>query len=266
MIRFDKGIEYASEDWNPVTGCFHWKTGVCVLKEDCWAKRFAEGRLKGRFGYDRGFEPTLHEDRLNKPYTWKKPRVVATCFMGDLFGDFIPEDWIMKVLNVIKENDRHVFLLLTKNPRRYQEFEIPKNAWCGTTISTEDDVISRLSYVENVDGYRWLSLEPLLEDIADIIENDIELFNWVVVGAKSGKNGFVPPKEWVKSIIKLCEKHRVPVFLKDNLTNFTSFERKAYKQFPDHPVFREVAPTTKTQVKSLNIFNAFTVTGYDNSV
>jgi hypothetical protein len=41
-------------------------------------------RLRGRVGYpyDRPFAPVLHLDRLDDPTHWKKPQIIATCFMG----------------------------------------------------------------------------------------------------------------------------------------------------------------------------------------
>ena len=80
-------IEWTRYTWNPVTGCKH----GCTY---CYARRLAEGRLKGRFGYDNGFEPTFHQNRLLEPQNVKKPSMIFTCSMGDLFGEWVPRQWI----------------------------------------------------------------------------------------------------------------------------------------------------------------------------
>jgi hypothetical protein len=91
-------IEWAKWTWNPVTGC---KFG-CPY---CYAKDIAN-----RF-YPNKFEPTFHEDRLDAPVNTKVPTEATTdigyknvfvCSMADLFGDWIPDEWIEKVLNAVR--------------------------------------------------------------------------------------------------------------------------------------------------------------------
>lgn len=132
--------DYATRRWNPTTGCSPVSAGCA----SCWARRFAK-RHAGRFGYpkDAPFTPTCHPDRLDEPLRWRKPQTVAVSFMGDLFHEAIPADFILKVLSVIghcssewyrcyakdcdhdfcDENtlhpmDPHRFLVLTKRPER----------------------------------------------------------------------------------------------------------------------------------------------------
>ncbi|MCK5761253.1 MAG: DUF5131 family protein, partial [Candidatus Delongbacteria bacterium] len=47
-------------------------------------------------------------------YKWKKSRVVFVNSMGDLFHNEVPESFIVKVFNVMKDNPQHIFQVLTK--------------------------------------------------------------------------------------------------------------------------------------------------------
>lgn len=233
-IRVDVGIDYCNRTWNPIKGCLHWKTGECEVGNDCWAKRFAETRLKGRYGYENGFAPMLLDHRLIEPYSWKKPSIICTAFMSDMFGVWVPSKWIDQVLEVEKDNSHHIFLHLTKNPGRYHRFNMPRNAWCGTSIGVSEK-IWRGYKLTGLKNRKWLSVEPLMESIGSGLNSLLEEveIDWVVVGAKSGRNASQPKKEWVEEIIRVCEHHGVPVFVKRNVKVLRD-EIRRYQQFPVH--------------------------------
>ena len=128
-------IDWVDATWNPVTGCLH----GC---EYCYARRIAE-----RFGthkkyerpydpvldvpirrvrtkpepYPYGFQPTFHKYRLDEPARWTKPRNIFVCSMADLFGDWVPDEWIDDVIKATQRALQHRYLFLTKNPERYGE-------------------------------------------------------------------------------------------------------------------------------------------------
>jgi len=66
------GIDWADMTWNPITGC----TPVSEGCENCYAKRMAETRLRGRVGYSEKepFKVTEHLDRLEEPLKIRKPQ------------------------------------------------------------------------------------------------------------------------------------------------------------------------------------------------
>ncbi len=105
-------IEWASEVWNPVTGCSPVSTGCA----NCYGRRLA-GRF--RHHYPQGFgKVTLHPERLEKPMHWRKPRRVFVVSMGDLFHDAVPDDFIAAVFGIMLVASRHQFIVLTKRPDR----------------------------------------------------------------------------------------------------------------------------------------------------
>jgi protein gp37 len=205
-------IEWADYTWNPVTGCKH----GCGY---CYARRLAEGRLRGRFGYpvDEPFKPVFRPHRLVEPLDVRKPSRIFVCDMGDLFGDWVPSWWIERVLEVVEYSPWHIYLFLTKNPRRYREFSFPPNSWLGTTI--EGGQWGRWEDMLLLDGkhVRFVSMEPLLaydrDDLVYMLETGLD---WLIVGAQT--NPYRPvKKEWIVDIIRLTRRYGVPLFLKDNL-------------------------------------------------
>ena len=66
--------------------------------------------------YPFGFKPTFHRYRLNQPMRWTKPRDIFVCSMADLFGEWVPTEWISAVIEACKAAPQHRYLFLTKNP------------------------------------------------------------------------------------------------------------------------------------------------------
>lgn len=112
-------IEWATDVWNPITGCSPISEGC----KNCYAKRMAN-RLRGRFGYpkDDPFKVTFHLDRLDQPLKWRKPRRIFVCSMGDLFHEDVPFEFIINIFGTMLKAKQHTYLLLTKRPQRAKEF------------------------------------------------------------------------------------------------------------------------------------------------
>jgi protein gp37 len=120
-------IEWTDATWNPVTGCDRVSPGCA----HCYALDLA-GRLK-RMGNKRyqvdgdpkssgpGFGVTLHEDVLESPLRWRRPRRIFVNSMSDLFHEAVPDEFIVEVFNVMAKAGRHVFQVLTKRPERMQK-------------------------------------------------------------------------------------------------------------------------------------------------
>lgn len=206
-------IEWTEETWNPVTGCTKRSAG-CRF---CYAERMAH-RLKamGQAKYKDGFAVTLHEDELDKPNHWRKPRRIFVCSMGDLFHEDVPDSYLDEVLEVIKRTPKHTYQLLTKRPERMAEYfagrEIPRNVWLGTTVEAAEykfriDVLSPLDAT-----VKFLSCEPLLNDLGNL---DLTGIEWVIVGGESGGKDVRPMKEeWVMNIKEQAEKQGTAFFFK----------------------------------------------------
>ena len=213
----DTNIGWTDKTWNPVTGCKH----GC---EYCYAKDLAETRLSHI--YPNGFKPTFWEDRLEEPIKLLTSKKIFTTSMGDLFGHWVPNKWINKVLEVVNKCSQHEFQFLTKNPARYLNFDFPENVWVGTSADNCTDAHCRSEVLNMVDAkIKFLSLEPLLDNVASYI--DLSDIDWVIIAAQTNPDN-QPKKIWVERIIKRCKKRHIPIFMKDNL----DWGRDKLRQFP----------------------------------
>ena len=113
-------IEWTEVTWNPVTGCTKLTPGC----DNCYAARFAE-RFRNTPGhpYEQGFDLRLHENRLEAPLKWKKPRTVFVNSMSDLFHVGVPTGYVDRVFDVMEEASRHTFQVLTKRSGRMQKVD-----------------------------------------------------------------------------------------------------------------------------------------------
>lgn len=206
-------IEWTEMTWNPTVGC----TKVSPGCKNCYAERMAE-RLQamGAAGYDNGFELTLIPSRLDDPLKRRKPTVYFVNSMSDLFHEAVPFSFIDQVFSTISTASWHTFQILTKRADRMAEYfkdkSAPRNAWIGVSVEDRKYGIPRIAHLRTVDAtVRFLSVEPLLEDLAEIDLHDI---HWVIVGGESGPKARPMRQEWVESIQSQCEHQGAAFFFK----------------------------------------------------
>src|SRR5438874_11178603 len=104
-------IEWTDATWNPIRGC----TKISPGCKHCYAERFAE-RFRGVKGhaYEQGFDLRLVADKLIEPFTWSAPKMVFVNSMSDLFHNDVPDDFIVRVAEIMRAADWHTFQVLTK--------------------------------------------------------------------------------------------------------------------------------------------------------
>jgi protein gp37 len=163
---------------------------------------------------------------LEDPLKRRRPSRIFVCDCGDLWGEWVPDEWIEEVLKVVKKCPQHTFQFLTKNPRRYLDIEpLPENSWAGTTVTCNKDY-ERAKVMGKVKApIRFLSIEPLLGEVSFAFDN----VQWIIVGAQTGKNPVRPKKEWIEKILSNAKKMGIPIFLKNNLRPCYSF---SIQKFP----------------------------------
>src|SRR6266852_6799687 len=111
-------IEWTDATWNPVRGC----TKISPGCKHCYAKTFAE-RFRGVPGhpYEQGFDLRLVPEKLNDPLRWSIGRNIFVNSMSDLFQVEVPSHYVMKVADVMRRADWHVFQILTKRSERMRD-------------------------------------------------------------------------------------------------------------------------------------------------
>lgn len=206
-------IEWTEQTWNPVTGC----TKVSPGCKHCYAETMAN-RLKamGTPGYENGFKLSLMPERLVQPMQRKKPTMYFVNSMSDLFHEDIPFEYIDQVMQVIKQTPQHTYQILTKRAERMAEYyasrSIPSNIWQGVTVEDRAYGVPRIDELRKVGArIRFLSVEPLLEDIGEV---NLKGIHWVIVGGESGAKARPMNEAWVLAIQKQCEKQRAAFFFK----------------------------------------------------
>lgn len=160
-------IEWCDKTWNPVTGC----TKVSQGCKHCYAERLA-----GRFwGSERKFtDVRTHPERLKEPLSWKKPAIIFTVSMGDLFHTDVPVEYIQQVFSIMEQAAWHTFMVLTKRPDRLLALTrfagseapaliVPSNVWLGTSVEDQDTANKRVLHLLQSPARRhFVSYEPAL--------------------------------------------------------------------------------------------------------
>lgn len=241
-------IDWCDFTWNPVTGCRR-GCAYCYAKKQ--ALRFTgdirvnitDPQLQAADGpagkvytlshpfkncrgktlpFPAGFEPTLHEYRLGDVAKKKKPASIFVCSMADLFGPWVPDEWIERVFQACKAAPWHHYMFLTKYPERYaalanagklpQRNECP-NFWYGTTVTKEGNRAFTAGMTYNT----FLSIEP----ISGPLNAGLGSFGgatWIIVGAETGnrKGKITPERDWIRNIMKAATITNIPVLMKDS--------------------------------------------------
>lgn len=210
-------IEWTDATWNPVRGCTKISPGCA----HCYAETFAE-RFRGVPGhpYEQGFDLKLIPEKLTDPFHWPARRRVFVNSMSDLFHADVPEEYIERVCRVMAAADWHTYQVLTKRSERMAELlrtrlrfaaELP-HVWWGVSVENRKHGLPRIDHLRSAPAaVRFLSVEPLLEDLGDF---DLSGIHWVIVGGESGHGARPLAAEWVRSVRDRCRAAGVDFFFK----------------------------------------------------
>ncbi|HVX62145.1 MAG TPA: phage Gp37/Gp68 family protein [Pirellulales bacterium] len=210
-------IEWTHATWNPVRGCTKISPGCA----HCYAETFAE-RFRGVPGhpYEQGFDLRLVPEKLTEPLRCAMSKMIFVNSMSDLFHERVPDDYIAAVAEVMRMAHWHTFQVLSKRSERMRDLlngklrfaaELP-NVWWGVSVENRKHGLPRIDHLRAAPaGTRFLSVEPLLEDLGDV---DLAGIHWVIVGGESGRGARAMQPDWVRSIRGACHKADIPFFYK----------------------------------------------------
>ena len=172
-----------------------------------------------------------------------RPTRIFVNSTSDMFHEALDDDAIDRAFAVMADASRHTFQVLTKRADRLPRFlgdekrrrtriagwlkgnhfacaddcsvwlntwPVP-NVWLG--VSVEDRAHKgRIEALRATPAaVRFLSLEPLLEDLGDL---DLLGISWVIVGGESGIDARMCDLGWIRSIVRQCRAAGVAVFVK----------------------------------------------------
>ena len=206
-------IEWTEETWNPVVGCTKVSPGCKHCYAEVMAKRL---QAMGAPGYDDGFQLTLVPSRLEQPLKKKRSTMYFVNSMSDLFHDDVPDSYIEQVMATIKRTPQHKYQILTKRAERLNAFfkdrAITPNIWLGVSVEDQKYGVPRIDHLRDIQAsIRFLSVEPLLEDLGEI---DLTGIHWVIVGGESGPRARHMEGDWALGVKRQCEAGNIPFFFK----------------------------------------------------
>lgn len=248
-------LKFRDADGNIVWGCVHASPGCQRCYAETLAKRYRRG---GPFNVPttQKLTPFLDEHELHRMLTYK-PASRKRVFVGDMtdvFGEWVEDDLLSRLLAVMAVRRDVTFQLLTKRADRLHRFmtnertpfhvdmeahdwqqdiviEWPlPNVWIGVSCEDQPRADERIPLLRNTPAaVRFVSCEPLLGRIdlldacycdlpyrarANTRPNDMRVLDWVIVGGESGQGARRCNRRWVQDLVEQCRQAKVPVFVK----------------------------------------------------
>ena len=169
---------------------------------------------------------TRSKTTFGDPLKWKDGRLIFTCSWSD-FMIQEADGWRGDAWQIIRDTERHTYQILTKRTERIPQC-LPsdwgdgyRNVWLGTSVESPDykDRIDELRIIPA--HVRFLSIEPLIQDIGALNLNGI---HWVIIGGESGPQSREFKIQWARDIVQQCAVARVACYVKQLGAKPTIFE------------------------------------------
>lgn len=240
-------IEWTDSTWNPVRGC----TKISPGCKHCYAETFAE-RFRGVPGhpYEQGFDLRLVPGKLAEPLKWAEPKSVFVNSMSDLFHEDVPDRYVEQVVRVMQMANWHTYQVLTKRTTRMRRLLATKLAfaadldhiWWGTSVEDRKFGVPRVAELRAAPArVRFLSIEPLLEDLGEL---DLSGIHWMIVGGESGHGARKLEESWVESLRDQCLRAGVPFFFKQ----WGGVQKKKHGRLLDGKTYDQLPSRTRNPV------------------
>jgi len=247
-------ISWATDVWNPVTGCTKVSDGCKNCYAERIAKRFWRNGINGN-NYRPFTEVRCYPDRLEQPLHWKKPARIFVDSMGDLFHEKVRHSFISQVFWIMEMAPKHIFIVLTKRSKRMHEWmnncyptPLP-NVWLGVSVEDQKTADERIPWLlKTPAAVRIVSVEPMLGKVdvskylwpvfwhwdgnfrnpeealaagayaeqkpQGLISVDRKFIDWIICGCESGPEARSMELDWARNLRDQCRAAEVPFFLK----------------------------------------------------
>ena len=218
-------IAWADSTWNPWWGCEMVSPG-CT---HCYASTLAKRAGKDCWGKG---SPRLSmgESYWAEPLTWNKQAaagavgkdgkhwIVFAGDMCDIFDNAGLQDERKHMWELMRQTSHLTWLLLSKRPENFAKYlpadwgEGYANVWLGVTCEDRKHGYPRVNILRNTPAkVRFLSCEPLLEDISDVNLNGID---WLIAGGESGTGSRSFDLAWARALKVRCAEASTTFFFK----------------------------------------------------
>lgn len=210
-------IEWADYSWNPIkglcpVGCFY-----------CYAREMYK-----RFKWDEVIRCDLYNAISSMPKPGSK---IFVCSTFELFHPSVKERWRDRIFDIINAYRDRTFIILTKLPQNIDR-DMPSNVWLGTTVVDSMRIERTYELIKSYARIKFVSFEPLLGMITDDEIDHLQLVDWIIVGRLTGQGkDYDPAMWWISEIEDVAKKHKIPLFLKNNLKDI--WEGKLIQEYPE---------------------------------
>lgn len=266
----ESAIAWTEKTWNVgVVGCDEVNEGCdnCYARD--WHNKWARVRAQtgnGPTQYNAPFSPArrmvdvlgpaAYQKRLEWPLQQRKPSMIFVNSMTDLYHSVATYEDIHQVFGIMHRADWHTYQILTKRYGRLRQIGhmLPwqSHIWQGISIASNKYLaaMSALSEGAGRAGVRFLSLEPILDDLIDLTPAMLRKhrIDWAIVGAESGTGNRGTGKhrrpiarmemDWVRRIRDACVAADVAFFFKQSVdehghkTQLPALDGQVWGQFP----------------------------------
>ncbi|MES2569482.1 MAG: DUF5131 family protein, partial [Verrucomicrobiota bacterium] len=250
------------ELWNGIVRiCYAGRTQEARLSKTMPAKygaSFFEVRLiPGRMADAADWGDLIGADRPEKPWMNGRPRHIFVSDMSDALSKDVPFEYLRaELIGAVKSKAglRHVWLWLSKRPKRMAEFSEwlwdehgeawPDNLMAMTSVTSQQSARVRIDQLLQVKAkWRGLSCEPLT-DLLDLkqwlMPADLPFpkIDWVIAGGASGSQAKPMHPDVPRRLRDDCVAAGVPFF---------------FKQFGEYVGLQDVPATTDRNYKGESI-------------
>ncbi len=189
----------------------------------------------------------LVPEKLDEPLRLREPQRIFVNSTSDLFHEALPDEAIDRVFAVMALAQEQTFQILTKRPARMLDYarrladrdvevglaieRVPgdygpcavgtiedligsgplPNVWLGSSVENRATLHRIADLRETPGAVRWVSFEPLLEDLGEV---DLRGIDWAVIGGESGPGARYCDVGWIAHLTAQCRAAGTKVWIK----------------------------------------------------
>jgi protein gp37 len=232
-------IEWCDHTFNPWIGCQHVSPGC----DHCYAEIMMDHRYgKVKWG-PHGERKRTSEANWKKPIKWnaearafrheqgRRPRVFCAS-LADVFDNRVSAEWRDDLFALIRKCKRLDWLILTKRPQNIAKM-LPSdwgdgypNVWLGVTAEDQLHFDQRWQILLKIPAeIKFISYEPAIGPLR--LPKRGPFPHWLISGGESGGGARPLDPQWVRNIVRDCQRKGVAVF------------HKQWGTYPNNPLVRE---------------------------